>query len=146
KRRVISIVRLRAGLDDSTFIGRRAAEVDAVAPRWSGRLAMVRPGSDVARHRRAHGSHLSPRGVLVPDPSRGGLLPGDGVSHIRDSPSADRDRLSFRSSIYYLETIRCAGFRPGHGFTRCAGCIDSRDNESAGDGNHGSTLVQSATA
>ena len=87
---------------------------------------------------------LSPRGVLVPDPSRGGLLPGDGVSHIRDSPSADRDRLSFRSGIYYRETIRRAGFRPGPGFARCAGCIDSRNNESIGDGNHGSTLVQAA--
>jgi len=73
---------------------------------------------------------------IGPGPVAGRLLPGDGVSRIRDHPPTDRDRLSFRSGIYYRETIRRAGFRPGLGFARRAGCIDSRDNESAGDGNH----------
>src|SRR5438552_2005640 len=138
----ISIVRVRTGLDDSTFVDSGTAGVDAGAPRRSGRVAMVRAGSDACRHSCTAGTDLSHNGALVPEPGRGWLLFGGGVPNIRHDPSADRDGLSFRSGVHYRKTVRRAGFRPGPGFARRAGCSNSGSDEPPGDGADGSAMVQ----
>src|SRR5205814_8722142 len=110
-------------------------------PLLSDRVCMVLSGPCDGMHCCTAGTDLSHNGALVPEPGRGWLLFGGGVPNIRRDPSADRDGLSFRSGVHYRKTVRRAGFRPGLGFARRAGCSNSGSDEPPGDGADGSAMV-----